>query len=117
MNPIAATVATLFAGTLCVVRVVAGEEPAGSQEPLVFGVDVEMVKVTVCDQGPGVPPEDRERIFEAYVQAGDAGRSGRLGLGLAICRRLVEAHGGRIAAGDGPGGGARFSFTLPVAEK
>jgi signal transduction histidine kinase len=77
----------------------------------------EMVEVTVCDQGPGIPTEDRERIFEAYVQADDTGRSGRLGLGLAICRRLVEAHGGRIAAGEGPEGGARFSFTLPVAEK
>ena len=82
-----------------------------------FDDDREMVEVTVSDQGPGVPAGDRERIFEAYVQAGDAARSGRLGLGLAICRRLVEAHGGRIAAGDGPGGGARFSFTLPVAEK
>jgi len=76
----------------------------------------EMVEIAVADEGPGVPAADRERIFEAYVRAGEASRAGGLGLGLAICRRIVEAHGGRIAVTPRPGGGSRFAFTLPAAE-
>ena len=72
------------------------------------------VEVRVSDDGPGVEPKDRERIFEPYVRAGDEARAGGLGLGLAICRRLVEAHGGTIGVSDRPGGGARFTFTLPM---
>jgi signal transduction histidine kinase len=72
--------------------------------------------VSVSDAGPGVPEEDRHRIFEAYVQAGEQSRAGGLGLGLAVCKRLVEAHGGSIAVTDRPGGGSRFAFTLPAAD-
>lgn len=74
------------------------------------------VEVSVSDDGPGVTPEDRERIFKPYVQAGDAGRARGLGLGLAICKRLVEAHGGRIGVREREGGGSRFHFTLPATE-
>lgn len=74
------------------------------------------VEVSVSDEGPGVPEEDRSRIFEAYVQAGERSRAGGLGLGLAVCKRLVEAHGGSIAVTDRAGGGSRFAFTLPVAD-
>jgi signal transduction histidine kinase len=70
------------------------------------------LELVVCDDGPGVAPEDRERIFEPYAQAGEKSGGG-LGLGLAICRRLVEAHGGRIRVSERPGGGASFVFTLP----
>ena len=69
----------------------------------------------MIDTGPGVAPEDRERIFEPYVRADD-GSSGGLGLGLAICRRIVAAHGGSISVGDEPGCGSCFSFTLAAAE-
>ncbi|HSJ96238.1 MAG TPA: ATP-binding protein, partial [Myxococcota bacterium] len=55
-----------------------------------------------------------ERIFEPYVQAGESRKAGGLGLGLAICRRIVEAHGGRIGVEPRPGGGSRFAFTLPA---
>ncbi len=72
------------------------------------------VEVAVSDEGPGIRPEDRQRIFEPYVQAGD--EAGGLGLGLAICKRLVEAHGGTIAVDESRGGGSRFVFTLPVSE-
>ena len=77
------------------------------------------VAISVTDQGRGVPPELLPRLFRKYaVVAGDTGdsRSGGHGLGLSICRGLVEAHGGRIrAASGGPGHGTRFTFTLPVA--
>jgi signal transduction histidine kinase len=74
------------------------------------------VEVSVTDDGPGVAPEQRERIFQPWVQANGADGRGGLGLGLAICRRLVEAHGGVISVCERPGGGCRFSFTLPAAE-
>jgi signal transduction histidine kinase len=73
----------------------------------------EFVELSVADEGPGVAPEDCERIFEPYVQAGDESHAGGLGLGLAICKRLVEAHGGTIAVSERPGGGSCFAFTLP----
>lgn len=73
------------------------------------------IEISVADEGPGVPERDRERIFDPYVQAGD--RAGGLGLGLAICRRIVEAHGGSIRVTDRDGGGSRFSFTLPRAHR
>jgi signal transduction histidine kinase len=73
------------------------------------------VEVAVSDDGPGIAAEDRERIFEAYVRAGDGSGAGGLGLGLAICRRIVEAHGTAILVSEVPSGGSRFSFTLPAA--
>lgn len=79
----------------------------------VEGSTRDCVEVSVSDEGPGVAPEDRERIFEPYVRAGEP-RAGGLGLGLAICRRLVEAHGGVIGLREAPGGGACFAFTLAL---
>jgi len=73
----------------------------------------EFVELSVSDEGPGVALEDRQRIFEPYVQAGDESHAGGLGLGLAICKRLVEAHGGTISVSERRGGGSRFAFTLP----
>jgi signal transduction histidine kinase len=75
----------------------------------------EFVELSVSDEGPGVAPDDRQRIFEPYVQAGDDSHAGGLGLGLAICKRLVEAHGGTISVRECPGGGSCFAFTLPGA--
>ncbi len=75
--------------------------------------------VSVRDQGPGIPPEDRERVFGRFQRGSTARRPGStgVGLGLAICRRLVEAHGGRIWADSAPGGGSAFFFTLPVVQE
>ncbi|MDH7639774.1 ATP-binding protein [Sphingomonas oryzagri] len=71
--------------------------------------------VAIEDEGPGVPADFRDRIFERFSQAGDgAAMSGGTGLGLAISREIVLAHQGRIWFGEAPGGGARFTFSLPL---
>jgi len=72
------------------------------------------VRVVVEDTGPGLP-EDPERLFGKFQRGRDEGNTGGAGLGLAICRTIVNLHGGRIEAARRPGGGARFTFTLPVA--
>jgi signal transduction histidine kinase len=72
------------------------------------------VEVVVSDDGPGIAAQDRDRIFQPYVRAGEGSKAGGLGLGLAICRRIVDAHGGGISVSEAPGGGARFAFTLPA---
>jgi len=74
-----------------------------------------VVRVEVVDTGPGIPPQERERVFEKFTQVkGRRGARRGSGLGLAFCRMAVEAHGGRIWVEDGPGGaGSRFVFTLP----
>ncbi len=68
------------------------------------------VDVTVRDTGPGLPANGVERMFEPFVST----KPGGMGLGLSISRSIVEAHGGRLRAIPGPGGGATFSFTLPT---
>ncbi len=75
------------------------------------------VRVTVSDDGPGLPPGDPDRLFDAFHS--DRARAGAGGLGLAICKGVIEAHGGRIQARtfmtDGKPAGASFTFTLPQA--
>jgi signal transduction histidine kinase len=68
--------------------------------------------VTVTDEGEGIADEQRDRVFTRFWRSG---RRGGTGLGLYIVRGLVEAHGGHIEVGCGPGGGARFRFVLPAA--
>jgi len=74
------------------------------------------VEFRISDEGPGVAPQHRERIFEPYVQIGEESGAGGLGLGLAICKRLVEAHGGEISVQGRAGRGSSFVFTIPVSE-
>ena len=74
------------------------------------------VATTVSDEGRGLAPEQLQRLFGKYTGVSDEEGRGN-GLGLAICKGLVEAHGGRIrAASDGPGCGTQITFTIPVAE-
>jgi two-component system sensor histidine kinase KdpD len=70
------------------------------------------VEVSVSDQGLGVPTDERDTIFDSFVRFDTGGRSG---LGLSIAKTFVEAHGERIWVDNVPDGGARFTFTLPVA--
>jgi signal transduction histidine kinase len=73
------------------------------------------VEIRIADTGPGIPEADLERIFDRFHQADSGqGRPQGLGLGLAICRHIVEAHGGRISAGNRPEGGAEFVVAIPV---
>jgi two-component system, OmpR family, sensor histidine kinase KdpD len=88
--------------------------PAGTPIEIVAEAGSGVVTVEVADRGPGFAPGDDERVFEKFYRGREkAGRSG-VGLGLAICRAIVEAHGGRIWAENRPGGGAVIRFTLPV---
>jgi K+-sensing histidine kinase KdpD len=71
------------------------------------------VLVSVSDTGPGIPPDQRERVFERFAQSADGGESGAAGLGLAIVRDIVQAHGGRIQLESEVGRGSRFVLELP----
>ena len=79
------------------------------------GVRGERVRVTVDDDGPGIPPAERERIFDRFHRTdfSRTRRGGGSGLGLAIAKAIVEAHRGRIWAEASPDGGARIAFELP----
>ncbi len=72
------------------------------------------VVVTIIDDGPGVPAGDLERIFEPFFRSSTPNERPGNGLGLAICKGIVEAHSGRIWVTNRPQGGASFSFTLPT---
>jgi len=94
--------------------------PPGSPVRVTVAGEADGVAVHVDDEGPGVPLADRGRIFDPFVRGTAptadrvAGRAG-LGLGLAIARRIVEGHEGRIDVGEAAGGGARFTIWLPGA--
>ncbi|MCY3923219.1 MAG: response regulator [Chloroflexi bacterium] len=76
------------------------------------------VAISVSDRGQGIPPDRVPHLFRKHPIMDDAERGLGRGLGLAICKGLVEAHGGRIqATSGGEGWGARFTFTVPVAEE
>jgi len=73
------------------------------------------VAVSVSDTGPGIPVERQEKIFERFAQSGTAEEVGAAGLGLAIVRDVVQAHGGRIHLESRVGQGTRFTLELPRA--
>jgi two-component system sensor histidine kinase KdpD len=88
--------------------------PPGSPLAIAAVQKDDEIEVEVADLGPGFPPDDLEKIFEMYYRGTeDIGQKG-YGLGLAICRVIVQAHGGRIWAANRPGGGAAIRFTLPL---
>jgi len=71
------------------------------------------VKISVADYGPGIPEGQEEHLFEKFYQANKEGAQSGVGLGLTICRAIVEAHGGSISVRNKPDSGAVFTFTLP----
>jgi two-component system sensor histidine kinase KdpD len=90
--------------------------PPGTRVCVTGVVDGSQVRVIVDDDGPGLPPGDPARLFEKFQRGGEEGTIVGVGLGLAICRAIVQAHGGTIQARNRTGGGARFELTLPTTE-
>jgi signal transduction histidine kinase len=71
------------------------------------------VRISVADNGTGIPSEDLEHIFEPFVTTKPQG----LGLGLAVCRSIVRSHNGQLSAANNPSGGATFTIELPAADR
>jgi signal transduction histidine kinase len=95
---------------LLLVPVIGAGAPNGGQIEVVVRGGT-LLRVEVSDHGSGLSPDVRSRLLEPFATASGSSSSG---VGLAICRSIVEAHGGTIAASDTPGGGARFIVEVPV---
>jgi two-component system sensor histidine kinase KdpD len=88
--------------------------PAGTAVTISAIAEGGSVRVAVDDNGAGLPPGDPDLLFAKFQRGREESNTGGAGLGLAICRAIVGAHGGEISAQNRPGGGARFVFTLPT---
>src|SRR5581483_9466669 len=88
--------------------------PTGATVTVSARLSGDAVEIAVADEGAGVPPAERDRIFSKFYRAGDAQARGT-GLGLFIARGLVREMGGRIWVDSGDRGGARFAFELPAS--
>jgi two-component system, NtrC family, sensor histidine kinase HydH len=95
---------------LCLLSNAAEAVPSGGNITLEATGRNGAIELAVADSGPGVPQELRERVFEPFFTT----RSRGVGLGLAVARQIVHAHGGKMEVGAAPAGGARFSVRLPV---
>jgi signal transduction histidine kinase len=93
--------------------------PEGSEIRVSARREDDHLVVSVSDQGGGISPRDQAKLFKPFHQIGQVapGPLGGAGLGLLVCRRLVEAHGGRIWVESEPGNGSTFSFTLPITKR
>ena len=91
--------------------------PAGAPIEVRLQPTTDSLRVAVVDHGPGVPVAERSRIFNAFYRLEPRGEVAGSGLGLAVAQGLVEAHGGRTWVEDTPGGGATFSFSLPIRRR
>ncbi|TMK85745.1 MAG: PAS domain S-box protein [Actinobacteria bacterium] len=92
--------------------------PADKPVRVNLSVEDHRATVSIRDEGPGIPPSEHERIFDRFYQIENhlTRPSGGVGLGLYICRRLVEGMGGRLWVDSKPGQGSTFSFSLPLAD-
>ncbi|MFA5112657.1 MAG: PAS domain-containing sensor histidine kinase [Desulfobaccales bacterium] len=88
--------------------------PAPSRVTLTAAAEDPAIRVTVQDQGPGIPPDDLDHLFEVFYRGAREGDSRGFGLGLATVKRIIDAHGGRIWVDTAPGRGSAFSFTFPL---
>ncbi len=90
--------------------------PPGSTVTLSAQVIGDQLSVSVADNGPGLPIGREEAVFQKFTRGERESATPGVGLGLAICRAIVESHHGKITASSRPGGGATFTFTLPLGE-
>ncbi|MGZ6545393.1 MAG: GAF domain-containing sensor histidine kinase [Actinomycetota bacterium] len=91
--------------------------PPGGEISITAAPFLDVVQVRVADHGPGIPADDRERVFEAFYRGDAAPERPGSGLGLAIARAVVVAHGGKIWVEGAPGGGTVIVFELPIWEE
>jgi two-component system sensor histidine kinase KdpD len=87
--------------------------PSGTHIDIHVETSQQAVAIAVADFGPGIPLGQEKHLFEKFYQANKEGAQSGVGLGLTICRAIVEAHGGSIGVHNKPEGGAVFTFTLP----
>lgn len=114
--PLVAYDAVLVERVLCNLLENAGKyTPTGSRVKITVQLDADNLQFSVQDDGPGLPAGSEDRIFEKFARGVDKESNlPGVGLGLAICRAIVEAHGGHIGACNAEGGGALFTFSLPA---
>ena len=109
--------AVLIERVLCnLLENAAKHSPSGGIIDVVARPVGSMVEIQVLDRGPGLPAERRDSLFEMFVRGPGEGALPGAGLGLAICRAIVEAHGGQMTAADREGGGAAVGFTLLLGD-
>lgn len=93
--------------------------PPGSSLRLQAAQRQNMLEVSLRDHGPGIPVGEEVRIFDKFHRAviGSEGNPPGIGIGLTICKQIIEAHGGKVWVSNAPGGGTVFAFTLPLARE
>ena len=91
--------------------------PAGSPLDITVDVPSDVVEVSVADRGPGIPLGMETKLFDKFCRVNPESAQSGVGLGLAICKAIIEAHGGTIIAKNRAGGGAVFSFILPAGSQ
>ena len=88
--------------------------PAGSPVRITVKAWPAVMEVTITDSGPGLPPGEEQRVFDKFHRGRREAAQSGFGLGLTICKTIIEAHGGQIGARNLPEGGAEFRFSLPM---
>ncbi|NLF76094.1 MAG: hypothetical protein GX573_10375, partial [Chloroflexi bacterium] len=89
--------------------------PQAETIDLALALDADRLRVAVADRGPGIPPAERQALFQRFVRVGarDDDRMG-IGLGLSVVKAIIEGHHGEVGVEENPGGGSVFWFTLPL---
>jgi signal transduction histidine kinase len=91
--------------------------PSGGTVSLLVVADQHCARLEVTDTGPGLAPEERDQVFERFFRGSAGQKTGGSGIGLAVVRDLVEAHGGQVKAESAQPGGAKFVVSLPLMAK